>query len=59
MWEREGLIILPKDLKHDRPGAGANNYDNIDDNVVDDDDGDDDEDDDDENDDNDDYYGFS
>ena len=23
LWEKEGLIILPKELKHHRPGAGA------------------------------------
>ena len=51
---RQGLIILPKNLKHNRKGAGPINYDNDDDN-----DDDDDGDDDDDNDDNDDYDVFS
>ena len=51
MREREGLIILQKDLKHDSPGAGPINYDDDDDN--------DDDDDDDANDDDDDYDVFS
>ena len=51
MGEREGLIILPKDLGQ---GRGPINYDNDDDN-----DDDDDDDDDDDNDDDDEYYVFS
>ena len=54
LGEREGLIILPKELKYDWPGVGPINYDNDDD--IDD---DDDTDDDDDNDDNDDFDVFS
>ena len=41
MGKRKGLIILPKDLKHNPPGQGPINYDVDDDNDDDDDDDDD------------------
>ena len=43
LWEKEGLIILQKDLKPNRPGEGPKN--NNDDDREDDDDDDDDDDD--------------
>ena len=56
LGEKEGLIILPKELKHDWPGAGADKNDDNDDNEDDDDD--DDKDDDDDNGDYDVFYWY-